>query len=98
MKNIENSSSCIGVLVWVRFLIQLLFCNSLATDLLLNLAIAKRLGASSLGAAPNSHLASQKGVALPFPIWIQVEEKNNCLSIRSTTLIRFFQGLSFLSH
>jgi hypothetical protein len=98
MKSKENSSTCIGVLILVRFLIQLLFCSFLVTDLLLNLANSKRLGASSIGAAPHSHLASQNGVALPFPSWIQVEETNKCLSIGSTTLRRFFQGLSFSSH
>jgi hypothetical protein len=76
-------------MLW-RLLIQLSLCNSWWTVLLLNLAIWNRLGASSFGATPSSHLASQKGVFLPSPIKIRVELKIVTYQLD----LQFFKGVS----
>jgi hypothetical protein len=97
MNNRVNSSIWIGVLMPCKFLIQLSLRNLECTVLFLNPATWNRLGASSFGATPSSHLASQKGVFLSSPIEIRVEQKNNCLSIGSAIFRRCFQGLSWWS-
>jgi hypothetical protein len=61
------SSTIEGLSIVPRFLIQFELDNSCCTDLLLNLVKANRDGTISLGAAPNSHLDSQKGGGAPIP-------------------------------
>jgi hypothetical protein len=93
INSITNSSSCSSLSMFYWFLIQFEFWRSFCTLLDLNLASLNKLGASSLGAAPWTHLASQKGVSLPSPTSTTVEVKKRCLSTGSFTLIRCFHGL-----
>jgi hypothetical protein len=92
-----NSSSRGVVLILERFLIQLRLWSSVCTFHFLNLAKLNRLGASSLGDVPFSHLAFQKGVFLSSPTVTSVEQKKSCLSMRSEILSKCFHGLSLWS-
>jgi hypothetical protein len=86
MKSILNSSSWAVVVISPRFLIQFRLESSVHTHLDLNLAREYRFGAKSLGASPWRHLPSQKGVLLPFPMVMLVEQKNSCESHLPTHL------------
>jgi hypothetical protein len=63
----------------------------------MNLASWYKFGANSLGAAPRSHLESQKRVLCPLPTFITMEQKKMVLSVASVTLRRCLQGMSLWS-
>jgi hypothetical protein len=96
-KRRTNSPIRFSVLIALRSLIQLKFCNSLHTVLNLNLACLYRFGTSSFGETPLSHLTSQKGGIAPSPTVMTVEVKKRALSVLSRNLSSFFQGLAWVS-
>lgn len=70
-----NSSISYSVLMLLRFLTHFRFWTSLWTVLYLYPACRYRFGATSFGAAPFSHLASQKRVSMPLPTVITLKQK-----------------------
>jgi hypothetical protein len=79
MKNKTNSSRREDGFILFKLLIQLLFLSSSGTLLFLKWPTLNKFGVKFLGAAPSSHLTSQKGMFLPSPTKILDEEKKNYL-------------------